>query len=137
MNKKIEQTIIHLFSCTSSTSRIESVYFEVCLPIRTDAWSTCFFIPLFLQGNNRYEDWKFGSECNILDVLQEFPSLKIPADLLLTQLPLLQPVSVAAISANFYLPFEQIKVRIKWFDSSNVIHCLWWNSSASDLHSFL
>ncbi|KAJ7387219.1 hypothetical protein OS493_004191 [Desmophyllum pertusum] len=36
------------------------------------------------EGNNRYEDWKFESECNILDVLQEFPSLQVPADLLLT-----------------------------------------------------
>ena len=53
------------------------------------------FSSLFLQGNNRYEDWKFESECNILDVLEEFPSVKASADLLLTQLPLLQPVSAA------------------------------------------
>ena len=46
----------------------------------------------FTQGNNRYEDWKFENECNILDVLQDFPSVQVSADLLLTQLPLLQPV---------------------------------------------
>ena len=48
-----------------------------------------------LQGNNRYEDWKFENECNVLEVLQDYPSLQVPAALLLTQLPLLQPVSAA------------------------------------------
>jgi len=58
------------------------------------------------QGNNRYEDWKFGSECNILDVLQEFPSLKIPAELLLTQLPLLQPRFYSISSSPDLFPGE-------------------------------
>ena len=51
-----------------------------------------FLMSFFTQGNNRYEDWKFENECNILDVLQDFPSVQVSADLLLTQLPLLQPV---------------------------------------------
>lgn len=62
------------------------------------------FSSFFLQGNNRYEDWKFESECNILDVLEEFPSVEASADLLLTQLPLLQPVSAAVIL--FFNPSE-------------------------------
>ena len=52
---------------------------------------TVFF---FFQGKNQYEDWKFENECNILEVLQEHCSLSVPADLLLTQLPLMQPVRV-------------------------------------------
>ena len=51
-----------------------------------------FLMSFFTQGNNRYEDWKFENECNILDVLEDFPSVQVSADLLLTQLPLLQPV---------------------------------------------
>ena len=75
VSSELESSFINAFNLTLSFS---FVYF------------------FFSQGNNRYEDWKFGSECNILDVLQEHPSLRVPADLLLTQLPLLQPVSHTA-----------------------------------------
>jgi sulfite reductase alpha subunit-like flavoprotein len=37
-----------------------------------------------------YEDWKFDKCPNMCEVFDEFPSLKVPASLLLSQLPLLQ-----------------------------------------------
>nr|AAK61379.1 nitric oxide synthase [Discosoma striata] len=43
------------------------------------------------KGGSRYGDWVLKKECNILETLQAFPSVQVTADLLLTQLPLLQP----------------------------------------------
>ena len=50
----------------------------------------CFFF--CYQGETLYEDWKYEKQPNIVEVIEEFPSLKVSALLLLTQLPLLQPV---------------------------------------------
>lgn len=44
-----------------------------------------------LQDARLYEDWKWFRCPTLLEVLQEFPSVGLPAPLLLTQLPLLQP----------------------------------------------
>lgn len=44
-----------------------------------------------LQDARLYEDWKWFRCPTLLEVLQEFPSVALPAPLLLTQLPLLQP----------------------------------------------
>ena len=46
-----------------------------------------------IQGYSCYEEWALQKECNILETLREFPSVKATADLFLTQLPALQPVS--------------------------------------------
>ncbi|NWH67541.1 NOS3 protein, partial [Geococcyx californianus] len=43
------------------------------------------------QDARLYEDWKWFRCPTLLEVLQEFPSVELPAALLLTQLPLLQP----------------------------------------------
>ena len=45
------------------------------------------------QGDSYHEEWAFQKECNLLETLQEFPSVQATADLFLTQLPALQPVS--------------------------------------------
>ena len=47
----------------------------------------------FSQGETEYEEWKYHKNKNIVEVIQDFSSLKVPAALLLTQLPRLQPVS--------------------------------------------
>lgn len=39
---------------------------------------------------HEYEDWKFDKTPNLVEVLDEFPSLKVNPSLLITQLPLLQ-----------------------------------------------
>ncbi|KAK2574255.1 Nitric oxide synthase, partial [Acropora cervicornis] len=41
-------------------------------------------------GYSCYEEWALQKECNILETLREFPSVKATADLFLTQLPALQ-----------------------------------------------
>ncbi|KAJ7387220.1 hypothetical protein OS493_004192 [Desmophyllum pertusum] len=88
------------------------------------------------KGNNRYEDWKFESECNILDVLQEFPSLQVPADLLLTQLPLLQPRFYSISSSPDLFPGEvHLTVAVVQFnkkDGKGPVHhgvCSTWLNS--------
>lgn len=43
------------------------------------------------KGGSQYEDWALTKECNMVETLQEFASVQVTADLLLTQLPALQP----------------------------------------------
>ena len=45
-----------------------------------------------MQGGSEYGDWALKKECNIVETLQEFTSVRVTADLLLTQLPAIQPV---------------------------------------------
>lgn len=45
------------------------------------------------KGGNEYEDWKYDRFPNLIDVMNQFHSLKIDITLLLQQLPLLQCVS--------------------------------------------
>jgi sulfite reductase alpha subunit-like flavoprotein len=49
-----------------------------------------------------YEEWKYESYPNIVQVLDQFPSLRIPPSLLLTQLPLL--------TARFYSISSSLKL---------------------------
>nr|DBA25386.1 TPA: hypothetical protein GDO54_012920 [Pyxicephalus adspersus] len=43
------------------------------------------------QDARQYEEWKWFRCPNLVEVLEEFPSISMPSSLLLTQLPLLQP----------------------------------------------
>ncbi|XP_069789236.1 nitric oxide synthase 1 isoform X2 [Narcine bancroftii] len=43
------------------------------------------------KGLQEYEEWKWFNNPSIVEVLEEFPSVQVPATMLLTQLPLLQP----------------------------------------------
>jgi sulfite reductase alpha subunit-like flavoprotein len=52
---------------------------------------------VFLQGESEYEEWKYHKNKNIVEVIEEFSSLTVPAALLLTQLPRLQPVKFQSI----------------------------------------
>ncbi|KAK3768095.1 hypothetical protein RRG08_004637 [Elysia crispata] len=47
-------------------------------------------LEVLATDSTAYEDWKYEESPNMLEVLDQFPSLKIPPSLLLTQLPLLQ-----------------------------------------------
>uniref|UniRef100_A0A803YMH4 Nitric oxide synthase 3 n=1 Tax=Meleagris gallopavo TaxID=9103 RepID=A0A803YMH4_MELGA len=51
------------------------------------------------QDARLYEDWKWFRCPTLLEVLQEFPSVGLPASLLLSQLPLLQPRYYSVSSA--------------------------------------
>ena len=52
-----------------------------------------FICKCSFQDYSCYEDWVLQKECNIFEAPREFPSVKATADLFLTQLPALQPVS--------------------------------------------
>ena len=59
-----------------------------------------------LQDPDLYEEWKFDTYPNIVQVLDEFPSLKIPPSLLLTQLPILQQRYYSISSSSNMSPGE-------------------------------
>lgn len=59
-----------------------------------------------LQDARLYEDWKWFRCPTLLEVLEEFPSVALPASLLLTQLPLLQPRYYSISSAPGLSPGE-------------------------------
>ncbi|KAK3750619.1 hypothetical protein QZH41_003100 [Actinostola sp. cb2023] len=61
---------------------------------------------LSTQGDNSYENWRYDKQSNIVEVLDEFPSLKVNAALLLTQLPLLQPRFYSISSSQALHPGE-------------------------------
>uniref|UniRef100_A0A8C4UX77 Nitric oxide synthase 3 n=1 Tax=Falco tinnunculus TaxID=100819 RepID=A0A8C4UX77_FALTI len=58
------------------------------------------------QDARLYEDWKWFRCPTLLEVLEEFPSVGLPASLLLTQLPLLQPRYYSISSAPGPSPGE-------------------------------
>lgn len=53
-----------------------------------------------------YEEWKYEGYPNIVQVLDEFPSLRIPPSLLLTQLPILQQRYYSISSSSYMCPGE-------------------------------
>lgn len=58
------------------------------------------------QDARRYEEWKWFRCPTLLEVLEQFPSAALPAPLLLTQLPLLQPRYYSVSSAPSTHPGE-------------------------------
>ncbi|XP_038619697.1 LOW QUALITY PROTEIN: nitric oxide synthase, brain [Tachyglossus aculeatus] len=58
------------------------------------------------KGLREYEEWKWGTNPNIVEVLNEFPSIEVPSSLLLTQLSLLQPRYYSISSSPDMYPDE-------------------------------
>eukprot|EP00795_Rhopilema_esculentum_P015606 gene15605-6882_t len=58
------------------------------------------------KGSSLYEDWKFYRFPNLVEVLQEFPSVKADVMLILTQLPLLQSRYYSISSSPLLYPNE-------------------------------
>ncbi|XP_072921558.1 nitric oxide synthase 1 isoform X1 [Hemitrygon akajei] len=58
------------------------------------------------KGLQDYEEWKWYNNSNIMEVLEEFSSVQVPATLLLTQLPLLQPRYYSISSSPDMYPDE-------------------------------
>ncbi|XP_042129140.1 nitric oxide synthase 3 isoform X2 [Peromyscus maniculatus bairdii] len=58
------------------------------------------------QDPRRYEEWKWFRCPTLLEVLEQFPSVALPAPLILTQLPLLQPRYYSVSSAPSAHPGE-------------------------------
>ncbi|XP_041348761.1 nitric oxide synthase, inducible-like [Gigantopelta aegis] len=58
-----------------------------------------------------YEDWKHEKTPNLLDVLDEFPSVKVPPSLIMTQLPFLQQ-RLYSISSSPLITPDQIHATI-------------------------
>ena len=117
LTKKQEYTHVDMWSLLIVTklSRINittSVFTLVNLLNITLANLLCFtnlyhiFCVTFFQDSHLYEEWKFDTYPNIVNVLDEFPSLRIPASLLLTQLPLLQSRFYSISSSLILYPGE-------------------------------
>ncbi|KAB1255507.1 Nitric oxide synthase; brain, partial [Camelus dromedarius] len=58
------------------------------------------------KGLQEYEEWKWGKNPTIVEVLEEFPSVQMPSTLLLTQLSLLQPRYYSISSSPDMYPDE-------------------------------
>lgn len=58
------------------------------------------------QGLQEYEEWKWGKNPTVVEVLEEFRSVQMPATLLLTQLNLLQPRYYSISSSPDMYPDE-------------------------------
>uniref|UniRef100_A0A8B9EZF1 Nitric oxide synthase 3 n=1 Tax=Amazona collaria TaxID=241587 RepID=A0A8B9EZF1_9PSIT len=72
------------------------------------------------QDARLYEDWKWFRCPTLLEVLEEFPSVALPASLLLTQLPLLQPRYYSISSAPSLSPGEiHLTVAVVTYHSEN------------------
>lgn len=57
-----------------------------------------------IQNAHLYEEWKWFRCPTLVEVLDEFPSVTLPASLLLTQVPLLQPRYYSVSSAPCAYP---------------------------------
>ena len=66
----------------------------------------CIKVRNFFQDPQLYEEWKYDGYPNIVQVLDEFPSLRIPPSLLLTQLPILQQRYYSISSSPTMCPGE-------------------------------
>ena len=55
---------------------------------------------------SEYNDWKFSNNPTFLEVLEEFPSLHVPAAFLLSQLPILKPRYYSISSSQDHTPTE-------------------------------
>ncbi|XP_075798425.1 nitric oxide synthase, inducible isoform X1 [Microtus pennsylvanicus] len=55
---------------------------------------------------SEYNDWKFSNSPTFLEVLEEFPSLRVPAAFLLSQLPVLKPRYYSISSSQDHTPSE-------------------------------
>ncbi|NXE17347.1 NOS3 protein, partial [Lophotis ruficrista] len=72
------------------------------------------------QDARLYEDWKWFRCPTLLEVLEEFPSVGLPAALLLTELPLLQPRYYSVSSAPGASPGEiHLTVAVVTYRSEN------------------
>ncbi|XP_038181308.1 nitric oxide synthase, inducible [Arvicola amphibius] len=59
-----------------------------------------------LCQSSEYNDWKFSNSPTFLEVLEEFPSLRVPAAFLLSQLPILKPRYYSISSSQDHTPSE-------------------------------
>ncbi|NP_001268573.1 nitric oxide synthase, inducible [Mesocricetus auratus] len=59
-----------------------------------------------LCQSSEYNDWKFRNNPTFLEVLEEFPSLRVPAAFLLSQLPILKPRYYSISSSQDHTPSE-------------------------------
>lgn len=64
-----------------------------------------------IQGSDQYEDWKYDKFATLAEFLGEFPALQVPASLVLSQLPLLQPVRASIPSPVECNKFHQLVCR--------------------------
>ncbi|CAN0369821.1 unnamed protein product [Lampetra planeri] len=63
------------------------------------------------KGGPEYETWRREGNCTIPEALDQFPSVRVPACLLITQLPLLQP-RYYSISSSPHLYPRQIHLTV-------------------------
>ncbi|EGV94350.1 Nitric oxide synthase, inducible [Cricetulus griseus] len=82
-----------------------SLHQTVCLEVLDESGAPNPHIALGFQSSE-YNDWKFRNNPTFLEVLEEFPSLRVPAAFLLSQLPILKPRYYSISSSQDHTPSE-------------------------------
>jgi sulfite reductase alpha subunit-like flavoprotein len=68
-----------------------------------------------------YEEWKYEKWPNMVEFMEEFPSVKLPPTLVLTQLPLMQPRSYSISSSLKAYPKEvHVTVAVVHFNTGSM-----------------
>ncbi|EDV29685.1 uncharacterized protein TRIADDRAFT_19964 [Trichoplax adhaerens] len=63
------------------------------------------------KGSKEYEDWKFWKNPGLIDVIEEFPSVRLPATLLLLKLPRLKQ-RYYSISSSMAMTPDEIHITV-------------------------
>ena len=85
---------LNIFYCELSENCLILRHVHVTTCLLTNRETLIFLwlskIMTFLQDSQLYVEWKYNGYPNIVQILDEFPSLRVSPSLLLTQLPRLQ-----------------------------------------------
>ncbi|XP_038050616.1 nitric oxide synthase, brain-like isoform X2 [Patiria miniata] len=72
------------------------------------------------RGGNKYDNWIYSQYPTLVDVFDRFPSLRVPAALLLTQLPLLKPRYYSISSSPSISPGEiHLTIAVVCYQTQN------------------
>lgn len=105
-------------------------YLDICSPptprflsalscLANDRWDV-FRLRKLSQEPESYKKWRSFHSPNLLDVLNEFPSLHVPPEFILTRLPLLQP-RLYSISSSLSAHPEEVHLTmslVRWIPQS-------------------
>ena len=106
----------YLDICSCPTPRLLSALSSLA----NDRWDA-FRLRKLSQEPESYKKWRAFHSPNLIDVLNEFPSLHVPPEFILTRLPLLQP-RLYSISSSLSSNPEEVHLTmslVRWQTQSN------------------
>lgn len=110
----IKEALIRYFDITTPPSQ----HFLSLISKFCKDQSELSILEALVNDHETYEEWKTLKHPNFFELLSEFPSLRPPAELLLTQLPNLQPRFYSISSSQQYL--SQVNYSHQLIKKSNI-----------------